>query len=268
MKLLVIDDQFSTKLQVEYAMQEWQILVDWVQYPEILEETLAREVFDLAFIDLHYGRRKATGLTAQHIISDSSPSTRAVVYSNEQEDNRVLLLLASYYFFRPFAMLSKGAPDDEIRAVVDAARRGSREPDFAAGGAYRTAAPLVGQLLKRESDLRIWRSLTQYSERNTVARNSYVSASLVSRFAEEKFPAVEEVRLSFLGFEQDAVRAIVQQGGEDMRTPRLAPLHAFAMLHADFFNDRELDQLIEGRREMEIAGDARRRGRFGRRRER
>lgn len=269
MKLLIIDDLFSTNLQVAHAVQDWQdCLTKWVQYPENVKRTLSGETFDLAFIDLHYGRRRATGLTAQHVISDSSPSTRAVVYSNEQEDNRVLLLLASYYYFEPFAVLPKSAPDEEIRAVVDAARSRRRAPAFAAGGAYDAAAPLIGQLLKRKSDLRIWRALTQYSERNAIASKSYVHVGTVSKFADEKFPVVEDIRSRFLGLEHDVVSAIVQQGGEDARVPRIAPLHAFAMVQAEFFNDPELDELLAGPREMEVAGGARRRRRFGRRHER
>ncbi|MFF4490511.1 hypothetical protein ACFY0F_29190 [Streptomyces sp. NPDC001544] len=269
MKLLVVDDLFSTNLQVTHAVQDWQdCRTKWVQYPENVKNALKGETFDLAFIDLHYGRRKATGLTAERVISDSSPSTRLVVYSNEQEDNRVLLLLASYYYFSPFAVLSKSAPDEEIRAVVGAARDGRQAPAFAAGGAFNDAAPLIGQLLKRESDLRIWRSLTQHSERNAIASKSYVAAGTVSKFADEKFPVVEDIRLRFLGLEHDVVRAIVQQGGEDVRVPRLAPLHAFAMIQAEFFNDPELDELLAGPRETEMAGGVRRRRRFGRRHDR
>ncbi|MFF1657767.1 hypothetical protein [Streptomyces sp. NPDC058255] len=266
MKLLVIDDLFSTNLQVTHAVQDWQdCLTTWVQYPENLKSALARETFDLAFVDLHYGRRKATGLTAQHVISDASPSTRTVVYSNEQEDNRILLLLASYYYFEPFAVLSKSAPDEEIRVVVDAARSGRRAPASAAGGAYDDAALLIGQLLKRESDLRIWRALTQYSERSAIASKSGFHVGTVSKFADEKFPVIEDIRFRFLGLEHEAVRAIVQKVEKDKRAPRLAPLHAFAMIQAEFFNDPELDELLTGPREMEVAGDARRRGRFGRR---
>jgi DNA-binding NarL/FixJ family response regulator len=270
MKILVIDDLFSTNLQVAHAVQEWQdCLLKWVQYPENLESALTGGTFDLAFVDLHYGRRRATGLTAQHVISDSSPSTRTVVYSNEQEDNRVLLLLASYHYFDPFAVLSKSASNEEIRAVVGAARGGRRAPAFAAGGAYGEAALLIGELLKRESDLRIWRALTQYSERSAIGGKSGLSASAVSRFADEKFPVVEDVRSRFLGLEHEAVHAMVQQdrkNDKDQRFPRLAPLHAFAVIQAEFFHDRELDKLVAGPREMEPTGDAPRRRRLGRRR--
>ncbi|WP_326623915.1 MULTISPECIES: hypothetical protein [unclassified Streptomyces] len=278
MKLLVIDDQFPMSLQIGHAVQDLRdCSVDWVSDPEELDGMLVGEVVDLAFVDLHYGRGKATGLTAQRVISESSPSTKTVVFSNEQEDNRILLLLASFYFFRPFAMVSKRASDEVIRAAVTAACSGAGELDFGDVDRYRKAAPLIAELITRPNDLPIWRSLTLFSERSAVAGHSGVGAGWISTWAEEKLPVVEKIRLEFLGHRPDLPRPIPYRRGREERqedekrrtyTAKLAPLHAFAMVHAEFFNARELDSLFEFRREVESAGDSRRRNRFGRRRER
>ncbi|MEU6071365.1 hypothetical protein ABZ864_44745 [Streptomyces sp. NPDC047082] len=281
MKLLVIDDQFPTFLQIAHAVQDCDI--DWVDDPENLEQVLAGGTVDLAFVDLHYGRGKATGLTAQHLIAKSSPVTKTVVFSNEQEDNRVLLLLASFHFFQPFAMLPKSASDSAIRAVVEAARSGEGHLDFDDVDRYRKAAPLIARLISRENDLRIWRALTRFSERNAVAGDSSVAPGWISKWAEEKLPVVEEIRSHFLGQQPYLPRPVPykqprasndkdseekgRKSGKGPYTAKLAPLHAFAMVHAEFFNAQGLDQLFKARRELQAAGDVRRRGRFGRRRD-
>ncbi|WP_330358394.1 hypothetical protein [Streptomyces chartreusis] len=282
MKLLVIDDQFPTSLQIAQAVQDCQdCFIDWVDDPENLDRLLAGETVDLAFVDLHYGRGRATGLTAQQIISESSPSTRTVIFSNEQEDNRILLLLASFHFFQPFAMLSKSAPGEVIRAVVEAVHDGDGQLDFGDADHYRKAAPLISKLIARENDLRIWRALTRFSERNAVAGDSSVTPGWISTWAEEKMPIVEQIRAEFLGHQPDLPRpmpykpprAHIEDKPEGKKTnkrgpytAKLSPLHAFAMVHAEFFNARELDELFEERREIEATGGGRRGRLFGRRR--
>ena len=133
MHILVVDDFVLVELALAQVIQDTSHTLTGVRDPRSLPEVLGQgPQFDLALVDINFGPGVPTGLTAMRILRDLSPETKIVIESTDEERNRLLFLLASFSFFEPLALMSKAAPAQAMRALIDAVDRGElTAPGFA-----------------------------------------------------------------------------------------------------------------------------------------
>jgi DNA-binding NarL/FixJ family response regulator len=251
MRIIVVDDHMGAGDAIIRAVADTPHTVRWTGTPESLEEIIARESFDIAFVDMDFGRSsQGSGLTALHQVA--ARGMHAVIYSADSEENRLLYLLAAFQFYRPLALLAKDASGDAIRALLQAAADG-REPAAAvAGGQYRPPAGALSwldRLIHNPTDLAIWQQLTYFSERSAVALAAGFSARTVDVFLDRQLDTVLELERTFHPRPEHLPLLGDRPDGKDSkkRTRRMVPLHAFAVKHLRFFHDPELPRLLETR---------------------
>lgn len=248
MRIVVADDFVSVEQTISRALEDRggaaraRHEVVGVRSPQALQRTLAAASFDLAFVDMDFGRGVPdSGLVALRYLDEAG--VKAVVHSADSEDNRVLFLLAAFQFYEPVDMMSKSASDTEIRRLVDLIELGG-VPDPAAFAKYRQpryGPSLLDRLIGNRTDLKIWTALSVHSGRPEVARAAYVSVRRFDKFLSSRFEAMRAVE-ELLG----STIAQAEELGAAGNQARLAPLHAFAVTHAHFFRDPEVPLLIEG----------------------
>jgi DNA-binding NarL/FixJ family response regulator len=242
MRVLVVDDLLMAETEVARALEnDGDVEVVGVRNPTELSALLARDGdFQLALVDLHYGREaRESGLAAFTALSEHSiPS---VVHSVD-EDNRMLFLLAVFRFFpETWTVVPKSAGRAPLRRAVEAARAGHRADD-AAARPYKRAAPLLDQLLRRPTDLIIWRAMLHHFREPQVARSANVSKRVVSQFTADRRPVVARIEAELLGRRTHPYPPVEA----DERNTNLLEVSAFARLNADFFTDPTVDRLVSG----------------------
>jgi CheY-like chemotaxis protein len=257
MRVVVVDDMLSSETEVAAALgdtgaSDGPYQVGGARSPADLEVLLRTDRFDLAFVDINYGKRvRESGLTALRVLAEHD--TPAVVYWSSPEDNRALFVLAAFQFFRPLALVPKTMSRAEIRSVVDtlAAGQPCETPDAAR---YRPASQgpsLLDRLVPTSGDLTIWRALTVFAGRQEVAREAHFSPRRVDNFLRDRFDAMVDVQRLLLDDPADGLPALGSVLAET-RQNRLAPMHAFAQTHQAFFRDPELaSQFRERERKRE-----------------
>ncbi len=272
MHILVVDDFVLVELALAQVIQGTPHTLTGVRDPRSLPEVLGQGTrFDLALVDINFGPGVPTGLTAMRILRDLSPDTRIVIESTDEERNRLLFLLASFTFFEPLALLSKAAPAEAIRALIDAVDRGELAgpgfagPGFAGPGGIQgqdAASPvqrlirntgLLDELLRNRTDLMLWRALVRFDKRGEVARAAHVDERTVDRFTAGKSQVIDKIQAEFPE-DASAPGAPVPggDGGDDdpdgrRRHPNLVRLARFAQTHSHFFDDEAVDELFADR---------------------
>jgi len=195
--------------------------------------------FDLAMVDMLFRGCPMSGLGAMRILRDSSPGTKVIVRSADEE-NRLLHLLAAFSFFEPLAFESKSEGPERIRDLVLAAQECKAVTSSAS--LYRLEGGLpdpVNRLIRNKTDLTLWQMLARFDKRDDIARASFVSSRTVDNFIGDKHPVVDELMDSF---GDAAVR--IHVGHElDRHTP-LIRLTSFARTHPSFFRDPTLEDLL------------------------
>jgi len=265
--ILVVDDFVLVELALAQVIQGTPHTLTGVRDPRNLPEVLGQGThFDLALVDINFGPGAPTGLTAMRILRDLSPETRIVIESTDEERNRLLFLLASFSFFEPLALLSKAAPAEAIRALIDAVGRGELTgPGFAGPGGsqdQQSTSPVqrlirntgyLDELIRNRTDLMLWRALVRFDKRGEVARAVHVDERTVDRFTAGKFQVIDKIQAEF---PEDAsapgAPAPSGDGGDDdpdgrRRHPNLVRLARFAQTHSHFFDDEAVDELFAER---------------------
>jgi DNA-binding NarL/FixJ family response regulator len=259
--ILVVDDFVLVELALAQVIQGTPHTLTGVRDPRSLPEVLAQAArFDLALVDINFGPGVPTGLTAMRILRDLSPETGIVIESTDEERNRLLFLLASFMFFEPLALLSKAAPTEAIRALIDAAGRGElAEPGFAGpDSAPGRESPvqrlirntgLLDELIRNRTDLMLWRALVRFDKRGEVARAAHVDERTVDRFTASKSQVVDKIQAEFP--EDEAAPEAPAPPDDDpdgrRRHPNLVRLARFAQTHSHFFDDQAVDELFAER---------------------
>jgi DNA-binding NarL/FixJ family response regulator len=252
MKIIVVDDHIAAEEAVHAALMSDPAEHNVVTGVRTLDE-LARieglQTFDLAFVDLDFRREsKKSGLLALRLLRDAR--VRAVIYAAD-EDNRVLFLLAAFQFYQPWALLSKSASGNEIREQVAAVKAGVRRypPEVRR---YlpppHPCPPRLDELIHRASDLPIWRELATHSDRYAVARAANVSRSKVDSFLSDHSEVVAGIESDLLLRTRPVPQAQTTRGSQAKAYEhRFAPMHSFAAEHHRFFQDAEVEALIDER---------------------
>ncbi|MCM3922917.1 hypothetical protein ND748_14760 [Frankia sp. AiPs1] len=217
--------------------------------PADLEALLRTDSFDLAFVDMNYGKRvRESGLTALRLLAEHH--IPAVVYWNKPEDNRALFVLAAFQFFRPLALVPKTMSSAEIRKVVDTLAAGQpyETPDLALYRPPVGRASLLDRLVPTSGDLLIWRALTVFAGRTEVAREAHFSLRRVDNFLRDRFEAMVDVQRRLLDDPTDGLPTVTQSLSlTEVKQSRLTPMHAFAQTHQAFFRDPELARQLRER---------------------
>ena len=215
MHILVVDDFVLVELALAQVIQDTSHTLTGVRDPRSLPEVLSQGTrFDLALVDINFGPGAPTGLTAMRILRDLSPETRIVIESTDEERNRLLFLLASFSFFEPLALMSKAAPAQAMRALIDAVDRGELTgPGFAGpdgvqvrGGSRAAESPVerlirnsavLDELIRNRTDLLLWRALVRFDKRGEVARAAHVDERTVDRFTSGKSQVIDQIETEF-----------------------------------------------------------------------
>ena len=267
MHILVVDDFVLVELALAQVIQDTSHTLTGVRDPRSLPEVLGLGTrFDLALVDINFGPGVPTGLTAMSILRDLSPDTRIVIESTDEERNRLLFLLASFSFFEPLALMSKAAPAQAMRALIDAVDRGELTgPGFAGPNGVQdrgrgwTSESLVerlirnsgtlDELIRNHTELLLWRALVRFDKRGEVARAAHVDERTVDRFMASKSQVVDKIEAEFP--EDESVPETPAPGDDDpddhRRHPNLVRLARFAQTHSHFFGDEALEGLFAGR---------------------
>jgi CheY-like chemotaxis protein len=265
--ILVVDDFVLVELALAQVIQDTSHTLTGVRDPRSLPEVLGQgNRFDLALVDINFGPGVPTGLTAMSILRDLSPDTRIVIESTDEERNRLLFLLASFSFFEPLALMSKAAPAQAMRALIDAVDRGELTgPGFAGPDGVQdrgqgwTSESLVerlirnsgclDELIRNRTDLLLWRALVRFDKRGEVARAAHVDERTVDRFTSGKSQVVETIQAEFPEDASAPEAPPPVDGDPDghRRHPNLVRLARFAQTHSHFFGDEALDELFAER---------------------
>ena len=267
MHILVVDDFVLVELALAQVIQDTSHTLTGVRDPRSLPEVLSQGTrFDLALVDINFGPGVPTGLTAMRILRAESPETRIVIESTDEERNRLLFLLASFSFFEPLALMSKAAPAQAMRALIDAVDRGELTgPGFAGPNGVQdrgrgwTSESLVerlirnsgtlDELIRNHTELLLWRALVRFDKRGEVARAAHVDERTVDRFMASKSQVVDKIEAEFP--EDESVPETPAPGDDDpddhRRHPNLVRLARFAQTHSHFFGDEALDELFAER---------------------
>jgi CheY-like chemotaxis protein len=252
-KILVIDDYVAAEDAVRAALESSPATqgheVTGVRTPGGLRQQGVLDGFDLAFVDLNFGRLSSqTGLSALRILRDSH--IPAVIYTADEEENRLLFLLAAFHFYSPLGLVSKRASRDEIHRLVAFINAGTVPPSPAA---QRYERPRVGpslldQLIARVEDLPVWRALGEQSDRVAIAKATSMHPRTLDKFLADHFDAVESLEVTLLGRTRPENPA-PSPGRKETRPHehRFPPMHAFAVTHHQFFQDPEVETLITER---------------------
>ena len=275
MHILVVDDFVLVELALAQVIQDTSHTLTGVRDPRSLPEVLSQGTrFDLALVDINFGPGVPTGLTAMRILHDLSPETRIVIESTDEERNRLLFLLASFSFFEPLALMSKAAPAQAIRELIDAVDRGELTgpgfagPDGVQGGNVQdqsrgwTSESLVerlihnsgvlDELIRNRTDLMLWRALVRFDKRGEVARAAHVDERTVDRFTSGKSQVVDKIETEFPeGGPTPGAPAASPAADDDpdghRHHPNLVRLARFAQTHSHFFDDEAIDDLFADR---------------------
>jgi hypothetical protein len=216
-----------------------------VRSPRELRQILAVDrVFDLAMVDMDFGPGSAeTGLVALRLLDETG--IPCVVWCADIDENRGLLLLAAFHYFEPWALASKAGPIADVLHLVEAMEKGLR-PGRGLAERYRPArgggACLLERLVGNATQLDIWRALTVFSSRPEVAARAGVAEGTLDRFLQERYAPMREAEHRLVGASTGRETENVERN-----RARLAPLHAFAVRHANFFRDQELERIVRGR---------------------
>ena len=269
MHILVVDDFVLVELALAQVIQDTSHTLTGVRDPRSLPEVLSQGTrFDLALVDINFGPGVPTGLTAMRILRDLSPETRIVIESTDEERNRLLFLLASFSFFEPLALMSKAAPAQAMRALIDAVDRGELTgPGFAGpdgvqvrGGTRAAESPVerlirnsgvLDELIRNRTDLLLWRALVRFDKRGEVARAAHVDERTVDRFTVRQVTGRRHDRDRVPGRRAGARAAPARPADDDPdgrhHHPNLVRLARFAQTHSHFFDDEALDELFAER---------------------
>ncbi len=262
MHIIVVDDFVLVELALAQVIQGTGHTLVGVRDPRSLPEALSEgdrgEPFDLALVDIDFGPRAPTGLTAMRILQDLSPATKIVIESTDEERNRLLFLLASFAFFEPLGLLSKASSSAEMRALIDAIERGElagpglAQPDGTLSHALSPVQRLVrnagvlDELIRNGTDLMLWRAVVRFDKRGEVARASHVDERTVDRFTAAKSAVVDKIQAEFP--EGASVHLVPpawdDEPDEQRRHSHLVRLARFAQTHSHFFGDEALDELF------------------------
>jgi DNA-binding NarL/FixJ family response regulator len=250
MRVVVVDDLEVIGRGVVEALstlrpeQSHQVVA--VLSPEELAVRLAAERFELALVDIHFGREsRSSGLVAlRHLDQAGIP----IVLYHAEEENRALYLLAAFRFYEPVAILPKSANLAEIRQVVQLVSRGVRPVADQRIRRYRPGrgVPMLDRLVTGPKDLAIWRALAVHASAPDVAMAANVGRRTVDTFLAERFDAMREVESEVIG------RPQVDGLGRNQHL--IGPMHAFARAHEGFFADPEVTALVTGSRAESARG--------------
>ena len=267
MHILVVDDFVLVELALAQVIQDTSHTLTGVRDPRSLPEVLSQGTrFDLALVDINFGPGVPTGLTAMRILRDLSPETMIVIESTDEERNRLLFLLASFSFFEPLALMSKAAPAQAMRALIDAVDRSELTgPGFAGpdgvqvrGGTGAAESPVerlirnsgvLDELIRNRTDLLLWRALVRFDKRGEVARAAHVDERTVDRFTAGKSQVVDKIEAEF---PEGALTLEAPPPADDdpdrhRHHPNLVRLARFAQTHSHFFDDEAIDELFADR---------------------
>jgi len=248
MRVVVVDDMLAWEEIVATSLgsmssTDGPYQVAGARSPADLAALLRTESFELAFVDINYGKRvRDSGLAALRILAERQ--IPAVVFWNKPEDNRVLFVLAAFQFFRPLALVPKTMSRAQIRAAVDpvAAGRAVETPELERYRPPAAGPSLLTRLVPSVGDLMIWRALSVFAGRTEVAREAHFSLRRVDNFLRDRFDAMVEVQHRLLDVPMDALTDVLES-----KQSRLAPMHAFAQTHQAFFRDEELARQLRER---------------------
>ncbi|NRQ31856.1 response regulator transcription factor [Nonomuraea sp. NN258] len=243
MRILVIDDVQAHEAGVARAVEKHgDHRVTGVRTPAELRLLLTQDSdFQLAFVDLHYGREVGeSGLAALEALDQYE--IPAVIYSADAEYNRTLYLLAAFEFFpQTCTLVSKHAGDEVVSRTVEAVRLG-HNPAGAAALPYRPprrGPSLLHRLIDKSDDLRIWRALARYSTLTLVAKEAAYSVKTISNFNDSRAPVIVEFEHKLRG------RPLPDSGEVDsQRGTPLMEAHTFALRNEDFFSDPDAERLV------------------------
>ncbi|HLK00874.1 MAG TPA: hypothetical protein VKU39_13330 [Streptosporangiaceae bacterium] len=251
MNIIVVDDHVAAEEIVRGALASEGHSVRGIRTPDELEHIGDLEKYALAFVDLRFHTwSENSGLLALRLLDEAG--VPALIYSADEEDNRLLFLLAAFQFYEPLALVPKSASSADIRAIICTIGSGAR-PDTAAARRYkppRPGVPLLNRLIVRLGDLPLWQAIAEHTDRFAIAEAVQMSRSKVDDFLAEHFDIVGEIEETF------GLRTPPQPlyGAPQGRTNaarsyahRMPPLHSFAVVHRDFFQDPEVEKLIEQR---------------------
>jgi CheY-like chemotaxis protein len=254
MRILVIDDYIAAEDAVRAALESSRATQDHevvgVRTPEELRQRGGLAGFDLAFVDLSFGRLTSqTGLSALRVLRDIG--VPAVIYTADEEENRLLFLLAAFHFYNPLGLVSKRASRDEICHLVAVINAGTVPPSPAT---QRYERPRVGpslfdQLIVRAEDLPVWRALGEQSDRVAIAKVACMHTRTLDKFLSDHSDAVEGLEVVLLGRTRPENPTAAPDRTKSVRhhEHRFTPIHAFAVTHHQFFQDPEVEKLIRER---------------------
>lgn len=253
MRVVVVDDMLPFEDEVASALGvlgalDGPYLVTGARSPADLAVLLRGESFDLAFVDMSFGKRaRDSGLTALRILEEHQ--VPSVVYWNDTEHNRALFVLAAFQFFRPVTLIPKTTNRPGIRAVVDTLAAGRRHemPGLAHFLPPSDGPSLLDRLVVSSGELGIWRALTVFGKRPEIARESGYTPGRVDKFLRDRFDAMLDTRKHLFGSSAGGEARDEFSSAPEGRTERLAPMHAFAREHLAFFRDEELARLVRAR---------------------
>lgn len=252
MRIIVVDDAVAAEDSLALALatapagpggRPHQVM--GVRSPRELRQILAVDRgFELAMVDMDFGPGSPeTGLVALRLLD--AVNIPCVVWCADIDENRGLLLLAAFHYFEPWALASKTGPIADVTGLVTAMEQGLR-PGRGLAERYRPARgagpPLLERLVGNATHLDIWRALTVFSSRPDVAARAKVAESTVDRFLQDRYAPMREAEHRLVGASPD-----LEPTGDERNRARIAPLHAFAVRHANFFRDREVEQIVRGR---------------------
>jgi hypothetical protein len=216
-----------------------------VRSPRELRQILAVDRgFDLAMVDMDFGPGSPeTGLVALRLLDETG--IPCVVWCADIDENRGLLLLAAFHYFEPWALASKAGPIADVIRLVEAMEQGLR-PGRGLAERYRPARgggqSLLERLVGNATQLDIWRALTVFSSRPEVAARAGVAEGTLDRFLQERYAPMREAEHRLVGVSPGRETETVAGN-----RARIAPLHAFAVRHANFFRDQELERIVRSR---------------------
>jgi hypothetical protein len=251
-RIIVVDDAVAAEDSLALALATAPAAGDGrahqvmgVRSPRELRQILAVDRgFQLAMVDLDFGPGSPeTGLVALRLLDEVG--IPCVVWCADIDENRGLLLLAAFHYFEPWALASKAGPIADVTRLVKAMEQGLR-PGRGLAERYRPARgggpSLLERLVGNATQLDIWRALTVFSSRPEVAARAKVAESTLDRFLQDRYAPMREAEHRLVGASPD-----LEPRTEERNRARIAPLHAFAVRHANFFRDEEVEQIVRGR---------------------
>ncbi|MGW3851308.1 hypothetical protein [Streptomyces fagopyri] len=242
MRVLVVDDQWIVESAVARALAPAHHEVIGVRSPESLAALLATDRdFRLAFIDLDFQREsRRSGLAA--LEECGKAGVPAAIITSDGEHNRLLHLLAAFEFYPDtLTLLSKNDAEANWREIAVAVGYG-HHPNPKASARFRPPhrrTSWINSLVRQPEDLALWRAAASYDRHSTIIQATGVGTRSLSNFLEKSAKAVHRLQHNFfdVALPEDEPEA-------GTRKKRLQVVTGFAQTYARFFDDQDVERLV------------------------